>query len=79
MSNFERINRNNVSPLIFRMSLAALVAGVIALTSCEPHSASETVPGWDKKQAEKQEKAKLDEQAQKVDPNAPSYFPRKGE
>lgn len=53
--------------------------GVAALASCEPHSAAQTVPGWAEKQAEKQKEAERAEQAQKVDPDAPSYFPKKGE
>lgn len=59
----------------FRAAAIMLGLGILIFTSCQPHSASETVPGWDKMQAEKQERTLQKEHTQKIDPNAPTFFP----
>jgi hypothetical protein len=57
-------------------SLAAV--SVLFGTGCERHPASQTVPGFEEKQARKQEVQ--DEKARTpvtIDPNSPKFFPPK--
>lgn len=62
-----------------RTALLAATALGLAHTGCEMHPASKTVPGYAEKMKKKQgEKQSQAHQAEPTDPNAPTYFPPKG-
>jgi len=59
-----------------RLSLAAALALVFSQTGCERHSASQTVPGYAEKLAEKQARqAEQATTAETVDQAPPRFFP----
>ncbi len=61
---------------VLQFSLAAVLALVLSQTGCERHAASQTVPGYAEKLAEK--KALQSEQAataEPVDQSPPKFFP----
>lgn len=53
--------------------------GIFALatfTACEPHPASQTVPGWEQKQVAKEKVQEQEKKAEKTNKDAPSFFPQ---
>lgn len=78
MKDFILYGRSRMRKISTRSGVILMGCGLLALAilpACRPHRASETVPGWNQKQAEKQKEQITKEQAEKVDKNAPSFFP----